>query len=119
MGPHPDTAAGHPEDGGEDCLGRKEAVWEGEVLGDGGEILLQAHRFSPGVFLTDGPQVEFLLSLRAGVETGPGHQLTELHGVVAEVPLEEVHVGLPGDVDLPDNQCCSDYFFSTDSDSDY
>ena len=52
---------------------------------------------------TDGPQLEFLLSLLDGVVTGPSHQLTKLHVVVAEVPLEEVHVGLPGDVDLPDN----------------
>ena len=101
VGPHPDVAAGDPEDGGEDCLVRKEAGWEGKVLSDGGEILLQADRFSPGLLLTDGPQVELLLSLLAGDLTGPGHQLAELHGVVGEVPLEEVHVGLPGDVDRP------------------
>ena len=33
--------------------------------------------------------------------TGSGHQLAELHVVVGEVLLEEVHVGLPGHVDWP------------------
>ena len=97
VGPHPDVAAGDPEDGGEDCLVRKEAGWEGKVLSDG-----ESSSKVTGLVLTDGSQVELLLSLLAGVLTGPGHQLAELHGVVGEVPLEEVHVGLPGDVDRPD-----------------